>query len=143
MQATPSGNFVVAATGPDAGATVQRLYVAQGAELLRLTPSETTDNGAPITGRYRSGFWTPTAGNPRVDGKYWLHDWYFDGTGVVTQRAAVSDNVALGNAATVTMGTAPAVARGYARNSAHGTNFSLELSGTAPWSVSKAGARVH
>jgi hypothetical protein len=108
-----------------------------------LTQDTTSGVPAAFTARHRTGFWAPQQGIARVDGSRWVHNWILDGTGSVTVKTADSDAVALGPGATVTLGTAPAVARGWDLRGVFGTNFSIELSGTAPWSVSRVIAEVH
>lgn len=99
----------------------------------------TTDAGAPIIGRYRAGFWTPSAA---AGGETDVFEWMFDGSGTITHKVAINDNIAPGVGADVTMGTWPAIDRGYDRRAVWGRNLSPEISGTAPWSVSRAIANV-
>lgn len=106
--------------------------------LFRMSSASTTDNGSAISARWRSGFWNPgQAGAESI-----VHEWLFDGTGVVSVKAAVNDSATLGSAVSVTLGTSPAVAQGRDVRAVRGRNVSLELSGAAPWSVSRVVANV-
>jgi hypothetical protein len=101
--------------------------------VYQLDGTSTTDAGAAMSARWRSGFWNP--GQPGAESV--VREWIIDGSGTVSLKTAVNDGITLGSAASVSLGTAPAVAQGRDRRSVRGRNVSLEISGTAPWSVSR------
>jgi hypothetical protein len=99
----------------------------------------TSDSGTVIASRYRTGFWNP--GAPGAESV--VHSWLFDGYGAVNIKTAVNDSATLSAAATVTLGTSPAVTQSRDRRSCRGRNFSLELSASSgDWSVSRVTALV-
>lgn len=107
-------------------------------KIYRQQPGLTTDNGAAISARYRTGFWNP--GQPGSESV--VRDLLIDGYGTVNVRRSVDDAISLGDPATVTLGTLPQVAQGRDRRASKGRNLSVELSGTAPWQVSRMTALV-
>jgi hypothetical protein len=98
-----------------------------------------TDAGASISASYRTGFWTP--GQPGAETI--IRETLVDGSGTVTLKSSSNDTVALGTGVSLTLGTSPAVAQSRDRRAVRGRNVSVEFSGTAPWSVSRAIANVH
>jgi hypothetical protein len=118
-------------------------YFAAGSKVFSFSPTATSDDGTAITSSYRTGFWTPAVGTVRAsDDQRQVRCWKLDGVGAVSLKTAMNDSTTLGSAATVTMGTSPAVARGQDWRGVVGRNFSVELSSTAAWSVSRMLAGV-
>jgi hypothetical protein len=108
------------------------------AKIMKFVAGQTDDNGAALNGRYRSGFWNP--GQPAAESA--IREWLIDGSGTVTWKTAVNDKVAVGTGASVALGTAPAIAQGRDRRAVRGRNVSFEVSGLAPWTVSRVVANV-
>lgn len=126
-------------------ATAQLLFFGDynGSHLLRVVnPSATQDVtggvASNITTRYRTGFWNP--GQPAAETV--VREWLIDGSGTLTWKTAVNDSSTLGTGASVTLGTSPAIAQGRDRRSVMGRNVSFEISGAAPWSVSRVVANL-
>lgn len=116
-------------------------YVASApvyGEIRQFDDTMTTDGGGPISASYRTGFWSP--GRPGTEAT--VREWLIDGTGTVTIKTAVNDNATLGPGVAVPLGTAPQVAQGRDRRAVRGRNVSVDISGTAPWSVSRITANV-
>lgn len=126
------------------GADVLYFGYASGSNNLGwFTPGTTTDAGTAITAKYRPGWWTPTSGVVRAsDGKRPMRAMALDGSGTVTLKIGVDDNATLPTGSTVALGSWPAVTRGFDWGGTFGRNFSPQVSGTAPWSVSKMTARL-
>lgn len=132
----PMGAMAVSASSP------ARLFFtyAQGANHLGQYAQNayTTDAGTAISWRHRSGF--NDLGTP--DSEKVIREWLLDGTGSVTFKTAVNDSASLSAGVTVALGTAPAVAQGRDRTAVRGRNFSVEVSGTTPGSLSRLTANV-
>lgn len=113
-------------------------YSTLTGDVRRLGQSWTTDSGAAISWKYRTGFWTPQVGQARAtDGMRYLRTTALDGVGSVTVKTAVSDSTTLGSGQSVTLGTSPAVARGWDVRGVAGRNFGWELSGSGANRVSR------
>lgn len=89
----------------------------------------TTDDGTPITSRYRSGFYTPLDDPAR---ECTVRESILDGIGTPTfsvSRDFASTLPATGGGAkgTVTLGTSPAIAQGRHRVSQRGRRFSYQI----------------
>lgn len=102
-----------------------------------LNPAATTDGGSAISAKWRSGFWNPA--QPAAESV--IREWLLDGSGTVNFKTSVNDG-SLGSAASLTLGTSPAVAQSRDRRAVRGRNVSFEISGTAPWSVSRVVANM-
>jgi hypothetical protein len=101
--------------------------------------SSTSDNGTAIASRYRTAFWNPG----QAGGESVIREWLFDGYGTVDVKTAANDSSTLGAAASVALGTSPAIAQGRDRRACRGRNFSLEISASSgAWSLSRAIANV-
>jgi hypothetical protein len=103
-----------------------------------ISGASTTDNGTSIAASYRWGFWNP--GQPSAESV--VREWLLDGAGTVNVKTAVNDTSTLGSSASVTLGTAPAIVQGRDRRAVRGRNVSAEISGTAPWTVSRVTANL-
>lgn len=104
------------------------------------SPTATTDAGVAIASRYRTGFMD--LGTPEVEKT--VREMILDGTGTVTLKTAVNDAATLGTGESVAMGSSPAVAQGRSRTAGNvrGRNMSVEVAGTAWWSLSRLTANV-
>lgn len=116
-----------------------QVYVAQSnSHIYRLSSSATDDYGTAISSSYQTGFFDGGSGASEK----LVREWLLDGSGTVTIKTAVNDG-SLGTGQSVTLGTAPAIARGRDRRSVRGRNFSLQFSATSgAWSVSRAFGNV-
>lgn len=93
----------------------------------------TTDAGTAIDSRYVTGF--SDLGSPGIEKI--LRELRIDGTGTIGVSAAINDSATTDTAATITLGTSPAVAQGRHRYSRRARNIAVrfdDVSG-APWSV--------
>lgn len=136
----PDWLSMLAARTNESGSLAERLLVAgpniEGIGVM--APDYTTDCGDPIMGRYRPGFLNPGAPGAETD----VFEWLIDGTGTITMRTAINDGITLGAPATIPLGTAPQVAQGRDGRAVWGRNIGVEISGAAPWSVSRIIANV-
>jgi hypothetical protein len=124
---------MLVATGFDGN---RRLLFSDGTDsVMEMRPGLDDDDGTPIDARWRTGFVDP--GSPGAESV--VRELLVDGFGTVAVRVAVNDAVSLGASESLTLGTAPGVAQGRSRTAgnARGRNVSVELSGSAPWQVSR------
>lgn len=97
-----------------------------------------TDNGAAISSRHRSGF--TDIGTP-ADVKV-VREWLFDGTGNIGVSVATNMG-ALDTPTTVALGASPAVAQGRLRQSYRGREFSVQVASVdGDWTVNRVTANV-
>lgn len=112
-------------------------FVLEGSAVVhRFGAAYTTDNGSAITSRYRTGF--ADLGTPGAEKI--MREVLLDGTGNVGVSVMTNDSAAVTTAATVALGTAPAVANNRRRSTQRGRNFSVQfgsVSGGA-WSLHRA-----
>lgn len=103
-------------------------------DLFRISENFTDDNGVAIVSRYQSGFYEPVPGQETTT--RWTKLW---GSGAPTFNIftdyATSDPLSRGGA--VTLGTAPATAKGYHLKSYKGELFSHKINATSTWSLSR------
>lgn len=111
--------------------------------------SATTDAGTNITGRYRTGFLTfdyrgrtPTRGIAGVEKI--VRETIVDGMGTVSYTLSNQwvQPANLPGTRALTLGTSPQVAQARDRTAVKGRAFSMQFSGTAPWTVERAQMNV-
>jgi hypothetical protein len=108
-------------------------------DLKRMGEAYTTDDGAAIVSKYRTGFLD--FGSPGAEKR--IRNLLLVGTGTPTVKLARNDAVTLETGSTVTLGTSPAVSEGYLNAGGLGRNFSIEVSSTSgAWSLSSLSATV-
>lgn len=117
---------------PDVGDFQERVLFPSGEEIFYTDPDLTTDNGSNISWHWQSG-WTDygVPDRRKTVGRY--AELWGAGSPTVSMFTDYGSTDSL--AAAVTLGTAPAVARGYNRTNRLGVFHSLRLSGTSPASV--------
>lgn len=108
-----------------------------GSRILRADPTATSDSGSAIASRYRSGFYAPLEDGAQEST---LRESIIDGTGTptfsVSRDFGAVPSVGGGAAASVTLGTAPAVAQGRHRRAQRGRRFSYQIEATSgAWKV--------
>lgn len=110
-----------------------------GTSITYMNPAATSDNGTAIVSRYRSGFWNP--GKPGAESV--VREWLVDGVGTVDFKVAADDAATLGSAASLALGTSPAIAQNRDRRAVRGRNFSFQIGASSgAWSVSRVIANV-
>lgn len=97
----------------------------------------TDDDGTPIGWHHQSGFYDLGSQNTKR-----LRRSVLWGTGTPTVSIFTDHGTTDGNAAAVTLGTAPAVARGWHTKAYRGVLFSHRLSGSSPATVHRIGHQV-
>lgn len=101
-------------------------------QVFRLDNALTTDDGSAIPWHWQSGFYDLGSGNSKRVGP--VIAW---GTGTPTVSVFTDYGTSDSNAGAVTLGTSPAVARGYHSKTYRGRLLSHKLSGTGPASISQ------
>lgn len=107
------------------------------AEIGKSTRSITTDNGSAISWHHQSGFYDLGSQNTKRTRQTVL--W---GSGSPTVSVFTDHGSSDSNAAAVTLGTAPAVARGWHRKAYRGVLFSHKLSGNGAATIHRIGHTV-
>lgn len=103
-------------------------------------PSYTSDNGSAIATLYRNGFVDLAA--PGVEGT--MREWLVNGYGTVDFKTAVDDAATLSAAASLTLGTAPAITMAKDRTAVKGRNVSWQISSASgAWAVSRVIGNQH
>ena len=117
----------------------ERPLFFSGTGLYVSGPSYTADAGGAIASSYRSGFFSPGAAGAESH----VREWLVDGIGTVDFKTAQNDSATLGAAASLTLGTSPAVAQARDRRAVRGRNFSFQVGASSgAWSVSRVIANV-
>jgi hypothetical protein len=120
------------------------------ADLGAFSSSATTDAGTNITGRYRTGIFTfdyrgrtPTRGIAGVEKI--VRETTVDGMGTVSYTLGNNWTQPANLPATrsLVLGTSPQVAQARDRTAVKGRAFSMQFSGTAPWTVERAVMNLH
>lgn len=110
----------------------ERLYTTSNINVLRNDDGTTADNGNAVASSYQSGFQAVAEGASARFRRFEL-----TGTGTV-DHATASEYGAVGTAASVTMGTAPAVGRGFDTRAARARDLSFKVSAASGgWSLSR------
>jgi hypothetical protein len=117
-------------------------YAAGANHVGRVSSSFTTDDGAAVTSRYRTGFSDlGTPGTEKV-----LREVLMDGAGTVRTAVAVNDgSLDTAKQTDVTLGTALATGNGRHRKAYRGRNFSVQFSSVSggAWTLNRAIGHVH
>ena len=108
------------------------VFVSSTGQLYHLAPDYTDDNGTDIASHYQSGY-----GELAEGAKVRVRRFLLEGSGTVN-HATAADYGTAGTAASVTMGTAPAVALSYDTRSAQCRGLSFKVSATSgAWSLNR------
>lgn len=107
-------------------------YFASGASIYSLSSTATADDATAITSNYQYGFFN--MGSQAQKRVRQSHLW---GSGAPTWSLFTDYGTTDSRAASVTLGTSPAIAEGYDRQARRGKLFSFKLSATSPWVVTR------
>ena len=108
------------------------LFVNSTGQLHKFSPDYTDDDGTAIASHYQSGY-----GELAEGAKVRVRRFLLEGSGTVN-HATAADYGTAGTAASVTMGTAPAVALSYDTRSAQCRGLSFKVSATSgAWSLNR------